>query len=74
MDREAQALSVAGTKVLEVTIEESALKMKKCDGEWESWEDLQAAQELVSIRQKAQDTLDRAKGSADKGKGKGPVQ
>jgi hypothetical protein len=73
VDREARTLSVAGTKVLEVVIEENALKMKWCNGEWESWEDLQAAEELAAIRQKAQDTLNRAKGSIDKGKGKGPI-
>ena len=73
MDREARTLTVAGTKVLEVVVEENVLKMKWCNGEWESWEDLQAAKELADIQQKAQDTLNRAKGSTDKGKGKGPI-
>jgi hypothetical protein len=73
VDREARTLTVAGTKVLEVVVEENVLKMKWCNGEWESWEDLQAAQELADIQQKAQDTLNRAKGSTDKGKGKGPI-
>ena len=74
VDHEARTLSVSGTKVLEVAVEDHILKMKWCDGEWEKWEDLQSAQELATIKKDTQEKLDRAKSSTgSKGKGKAPT-
>ena len=76
VDREARTLSVSGTRVLEVAVEDHILKMKWCDGEWEKWEDLQSAQELATIKKDTQEKLDRAKSSTStgsKGKGKAPI-
>ena len=44
------------------------------DGEWEQWEDLQSAPELVTLKENAKEKLDRAKSASSedsKGKGKG---
>ena len=61
VDRAKCVLSVAGTEVLKAKVENYELKLTWCNGEWECWEDLQTAQELVALKSKAQETLDRAK-------------
>ena len=63
-------LSVAGTEILQAKVVNGELKLAWCDGEWETWEELQSAAELTKIRKDAQDKLDRSKSFFDKGKGK----
>ena len=64
-------LSVAGTEILQAKVVNGEPKLAWCDGEWETWEELQSTAELTKIRKDAQDKLDRSKSFFDKGKGKG---
>jgi hypothetical protein len=67
------AFSVAGREIVKVTVKDSAMQLEWCDGQWESWRDLQDSTELATIRASAQSKLDKAKAfSSNKGKGKGP--
>ena len=64
-------LSVAGKDIVKATVEDHNLVLKWSDGEWETWEALQASDEFGAIKKQVQEKLDTAKGCGlSKGKGK----
>jgi hypothetical protein len=63
-------LSVAGTVIVKAVVADLKLQLQWCDGEWETWEELQSAEELQNIKTTAQEKLDQAKDRTSKGKGK----
>ena len=64
-------LMVAGREIVQATLKDFQLMLKWSDGEWETWESLQASEELGTIKKEVQDKLDTAKSCAtSKGKGK----
>ena len=54
-------------------MQDFSLKFEWCDGEWQTWEELQESPEMTDIANKAHTRLEKAKAKAfNKGKGKGP--
>ena len=68
VDADKQTLSVGGSEVVQAKVQDSSLKMVWSDGEWEKWDVLQAAPELSSIVDGANEKLSRAKDTMGKGK------
>ncbi|CAE7476081.1 Cpox [Symbiodinium sp. CCMP2592] len=66
-------LAVGGREIVKVRVQDFSLKFEWCDGEWQTWEELQDSPEMADIASKAQTRLEKAKARAsNKGKGKGP--
>ena len=66
-------LAVGGREIVKVRVQDFSLKFEWCDGEWQTWEELQESPEMTDIANKAHTRLEKAKAKAfNKGKGKGP--
>ena len=64
-------LTIAGKEIVRARVDNYCLNLKWEDGEWESWEALQASEELSTIKSEVQAKLNSAKDfSQSKGKGK----
>ena len=72
VDTDTCTLKVLGKEILKAKVTDFTLQLQWCDGDWESWEELQSASEFDALQKKAQENLDRAKNFASiGGKGKG---
>ena len=72
VDTDDCSLKISEKVVLKAKVSDYVLQLRWCDGDCESWEELQTSVELETIRKAAQEKLDRAKGFAGIGNiGKG---
>ena len=72
VDTNTCVLKIMDKEILAAKVENFNLKLEWCDGEWESWEELQTSTEFDTLCKDAQGKLTRAKQWAtDGGKGKG---
>ena len=67
-------LSVVGKLIVKASVQDFKLNLEWCDGDWESWDELQSSSDFTSVKDDAQRRLDQAKVYASsKGKGKTPL-
>ena len=72
VDTDSCVLKVMDKEILKAKVSDFTMQLQWCDGEWETWQELQSSTEFDTLRKDAQDKLNRAKEWAtDGGKGKG---
>ena len=71
IDTDTCCLKVGGKEILKTRVENFVLQVQWMDGEWEHREELQTNDAFKTLRDSAQQKLDRAKDAGSKGKAKG---